>query len=31
MNEPKPAARVVYEMVEEFIESVERLNDQMLA
>ena len=26
MNEPKPAARVVYEMIEEFIESVERLN-----
>jgi NAD(P)H-dependent flavin oxidoreductase YrpB (nitropropane dioxygenase family) len=25
MNEPKPAARVVYEMIEEFIESVERL------
>ncbi len=26
MNEPKPAARVVYEMIEEFIEAVERLN-----
>ena len=26
MNEPKPAARVVYEMIEEFIESVERLD-----
>jgi NAD(P)H-dependent flavin oxidoreductase YrpB (nitropropane dioxygenase family) len=26
MNEPKPAARVVYEMIEEFIDSVERLN-----
>ncbi len=26
MNEAKPAARVVYEMIEEFIESVERLN-----
>ena len=25
MNEPKPAARVVYEMIDEFIESVERL------
>ena len=29
MNESKPAARVVYEMIEEFIESVERLNDQL--
>jgi hypothetical protein len=29
MNEPKPAARVVYEMIEEFIESVERLNVQL--
>lgn len=29
MNESKPAARVVYEMVEEFIESVERLDAQM--
>ncbi len=29
MNESKPASRVVYEMIEEFIESVERLNDQM--
>jgi len=29
MNETKPATRVVYEMIEEFIESVERLNDQM--
>ncbi len=29
MNESKPAARVVYEMVEEFIESVERLNRWM--
>ena len=27
MNESKPASRVVYEMIEEFIESVERLND----
>ncbi|HWL44514.1 MAG TPA: nitronate monooxygenase family protein [Ilumatobacter sp.] len=27
MNEPKPAARVVYEMIEEFIEAVERLTD----
>jgi NAD(P)H-dependent flavin oxidoreductase YrpB (nitropropane dioxygenase family) len=26
MNESKPAARVVYEMVEEFIEAVERLD-----
>ena len=26
MNEPKPAARVVYEMIEEFIDTVERLN-----
>jgi NAD(P)H-dependent flavin oxidoreductase YrpB (nitropropane dioxygenase family) len=26
MNEPKPAARVVYEMIEEFIEAVERLD-----
>lgn len=26
MNEAKPASRVVYEMIEEFIESVERLN-----
>ena len=25
MNESKPAARVVYEMVEEFIEATERL------
>jgi NAD(P)H-dependent flavin oxidoreductase YrpB (nitropropane dioxygenase family) len=31
MNESKPAARVVYEMIEEFIESVERLNTQMNA
>ena len=31
MNETKPAARVVYEMIEEFIESVERLNRQMQA
>jgi NAD(P)H-dependent flavin oxidoreductase YrpB (nitropropane dioxygenase family) len=30
MNESKPASRVVYEMIEEFIESVERLNRQML-
>ena len=29
MNESKPATRVVYEMIEEFIESVERLNTQM--
>lgn len=29
MNESKPASRVVYEMIEEFIESVERLNHQM--
>ena len=29
MNESKPASRVVYEMIEEFIESVERLNAQM--
>ena len=29
MNESKPASRVVYEMIEEFIESVERLNTQM--
>jgi len=29
MNESKPAARVVYEMIEEFIESVERLNGQL--
>ena len=29
MNESKPASRVVYEMIEEFIESVERLNIQM--
>jgi NAD(P)H-dependent flavin oxidoreductase YrpB (nitropropane dioxygenase family) len=29
MNESKSATRVVYEMIEEFIESVERLNDQM--
>ena len=29
MNESKPAARVVYEMIEEFIESVERLNAQL--
>ena len=29
MNESKPAARVVYEMVEEFIEAVERLDAQM--
>jgi NAD(P)H-dependent flavin oxidoreductase YrpB (nitropropane dioxygenase family) len=29
MNESKPASRVVYEMIEEFIESVERLNRQM--
>lgn len=26
MNEPKPAARVVYEMIDEFIESLDRLN-----
>jgi NAD(P)H-dependent flavin oxidoreductase YrpB (nitropropane dioxygenase family) len=30
MNESKPAARVVYEMIEEFIESVERL-DRLMA
>lgn len=29
MNETKSATRVVYEMIEEFIESVERLNTQM--
>jgi NAD(P)H-dependent flavin oxidoreductase YrpB (nitropropane dioxygenase family) len=29
MNESKPASRVVYEMIEEFIESIERLNMQM--
>jgi NAD(P)H-dependent flavin oxidoreductase YrpB (nitropropane dioxygenase family) len=29
MNEPKPAARVVYDIIEEFIEAVERLTDQM--
>ena len=29
MNESKPAARVVYEMIEEFIKSVERLNTQL--
>jgi NAD(P)H-dependent flavin oxidoreductase YrpB (nitropropane dioxygenase family) len=29
MNESKPASRVVYEMIEEFIESVERLNTQL--
>jgi hypothetical protein len=29
MNVSKPAARVVYEMVEEFIESVQRLDDLM--
>ncbi len=29
MNESKPASRVVYEMIEEFIESVDRLNQQM--
>jgi len=29
MNETKSATRVVYEMIEEFIESVERLNEQM--
>jgi NAD(P)H-dependent flavin oxidoreductase YrpB (nitropropane dioxygenase family) len=29
MNESKPASRVVYEMIDEFIESVERLNAQM--
>ena len=29
MNESKPAARVVYEMIEEFIDSVERLNHQL--
>lgn len=29
MNESKSATRVVYEMIEEFIESVERLNVQM--
>ena len=29
MNESKSATRVVYEMIEEFIESVERLNNQM--
>jgi NAD(P)H-dependent flavin oxidoreductase YrpB (nitropropane dioxygenase family) len=29
MNESKPASRVVYEMIEEFIESVERLNVQL--
>jgi len=26
MNEPKPAARVVYEMIEEFIDAVTRLD-----
>ena len=29
MNESKSATRVVYDMIEEFIESVERLNEQM--
>jgi NAD(P)H-dependent flavin oxidoreductase YrpB (nitropropane dioxygenase family) len=29
MNEPKPAARVVYEMIDEFIESVQRLARQL--
>ena len=29
MNESKPASRVVYDIIEEFIESVERLNRQM--
>ena len=29
MNESKPAARVVYEMIEEFIDSVERLESMM--
>ncbi len=29
MNESKPATRVVYEMIEEFIESVERLQQQL--
>jgi len=29
MNESKSATRVVYDMIEEFIEAVERLNDQM--
>ncbi len=29
MNESKPAARVVYEMIEEFIESIDRLNTQI--
>ncbi len=29
MNESKPAARVVFEMIDEFIDSVERLNDQL--
>ncbi len=31
MNESKPAARVVYEMIEEFIESIDRLNTQINA
>ena len=30
MNESKPAGRVVYEMIEEFIDAVERLNRMML-
>jgi predicted DNA-binding protein len=29
MNESKPASRVVYEMIEEFIEAVERLDRMM--
>jgi hypothetical protein len=29
MNEVKPAGRVVIEMVEEFIEAVQRLDDMM--
>jgi NAD(P)H-dependent flavin oxidoreductase YrpB (nitropropane dioxygenase family) len=29
MNESKPASRVVYEMIEEFVEAVERLDAQM--
>jgi NAD(P)H-dependent flavin oxidoreductase YrpB (nitropropane dioxygenase family) len=29
MNESKSATRVVYDMIEEFIESVDRLTDQM--
>ena len=29
MNQSKPAARVVYEMIEDFIEAIERLNTQL--